>query len=260
MTPSPATSLLLQHRGPDATGEHRVTIHVDSAHVHATFLSTVLALRGKDIVQQPLQDAATASVLCWNGKAWSISGDAVNGNDSQLIFSKLLAASVDQNENSTRRVVELLAAVRGPYAFVFYDAPNKRVYYGRDCLGRRSLLRKHTADGTLILSSVCDNAPGEAWAEVDADGIYVVDLGVDTLSPSFSDKRIPHCRLDQDEDSDISFVGECSNAWVLLTYVDPAFSSHELRRLRGHCFGFGCGRATEDIVAQITTSPHRACP
>ncbi|KAJ5065551.1 asparagine synthase-domain-containing protein [Bipolaris maydis] len=216
VTPTASTELLLRHRGPDATGQHRVAIELDSAcavqeasptRVHATFLSTVLALRGKEIVQQPLKDATTDSVLCWNGEAWSISDQAINGNDSQLVFARLLEACAGQSTASTRNVVELLSAVRGPYAFVFYDAPNKRVYYGRDCLGRRSLLRKDAADGTIVLSSVCDNVSGEAWAEVDADGIHVVDLlDVHTGYPLFSDKRIPHRRFDQDQDSEVSFT------------------------------------------------------
>lgn len=270
MTPTASTELLLRHRGPDATGQHRVAIELDSAcavqeasptRVHATFLSTVLALRGKEIVQQPLKDATTDSVLCWNGEAWSISGQAINGNDSQLVFARLLEACAGQSTASTCNVVELVSAVRGPYAFVFYDAPNKRVYYGRDCLGRRSLLRKDAADGTIVLSSVCDNVSGEAWAEVDADGIHVVDLlDVHTAYPLFSDKRIPHRRFDQDQDSEVSFVGKWPCPWVLLTPVDSALSSNELLHLGQSHPRFQCGRPTEDVFARVSASSHRTCP
>ncbi|CAA9961968.1 Asparagine synthase protein [Pyrenophora teres f. maculata] len=205
--PDTNTRALLQNRGPDSTGQHQILIESKGAPVYATFLSTVLALRGSQVIEQPLKDEATGSVLCWNGEAWSIAGNAVQGNDSQLVFSKLQEACVDASASSVRNVVELLSSIRGPYAVVFYDAPNKRVYYGRDCLGRRSLLRKAATDGTIVLSSVCDNASGEAWNEVEADGIYVMDLNnVDTALPSFPHTHIPHRRLDQDEGPDLSFT------------------------------------------------------
>ncbi|CAE7175661.1 hypothetical protein PTNB73_02873 [Pyrenophora teres f. teres] len=207
VTPDTNTRALLQNRGPDSTGQHQILIESKGASVYATFLSTVLALRGSRVIEQPLKDEATGSVLCWNGEAWSIAGNAVQGNDSQLVFSKLQEACVDASASSVRNVVELLSSIRGPYAVVFYDAPNKRVYYGRDCLGRRSLLRKAATDGTIVLSSVCDNASGEAWNEVEADGIYVMDLNnVDTALPSFPHTHIPHRRLDQDEGPDLSFT------------------------------------------------------
>lgn len=169
-----------------------------------TFLSTVLSLRGTELVSQPLTDKGTGSVLCWNGEAWSVNGDAVTGSDSNTVFDLLLKAS--RSPDSRRAVVQLLSGIRGPYAIVFYDAVNELVYYGRDCLGRRSLLKKTTSDGSLVLSSVCDNATGEAWAEVEADGIYAVELNEFEENPHIT--HVPHTRLGQ-VSSGLSFVGRC---------------------------------------------------
>lgn len=229
VTPDTNTQRLLQNRGPDSTGQHQILIESSKgAPVYATFLSTVLALRGSHVIEQPLRDEATGSVLCWNGEAWSISGNAVGGNDSQLVFSKLREACNGASALAVRNVTELLSSIRGPYALVFYDAPNQRIYYGRDCLGRRSLLRKHTADGTLVLSSVCDNASGEAWSEVEADGIHVIDLNnVDVALTSFPHTHIPHRRSDQDEGSELSFVGKSLAPRFLLTAIDSALSCYE---------------------------------
>ncbi|CAN9108313.1 unnamed protein product [Alternaria alternata] len=211
VTPDTNTQQLLQNRGPDSTGQHQTVIEsspeASSTRLHATFLSTVLALRGNDVVKQPLKDVATGSVLCWNGEAWSIAGHAIDGNDSQLIFTKLLNACASTGETSIKSVIQLLSGVRGPYALVFFDAPNNRIYYGRDCLGRRSLLQKSTPDGTLVLSSVCDNASGESWTEVEADGIYVLDVdAADSTSKSLPVTKIPHRRSDPKEDSGLSFT------------------------------------------------------
>ncbi|KAJ4368465.1 hypothetical protein N0V83_006822 [Neocucurbitaria cava] len=213
MTPDANTQQLLQNRGPDHTGRHqfliqpsRVTDDDNSSQFHTTFLSTVLSLRGSTVVPQPLVDKASGSVLCWNGEAWSIREHVVTGNDSDIVFARLLEACAGSPDASTRAVISLLSSIRGPYAFVFYDARNSRLYYGRDCLGRRSLLKKSTQDGTLILSSVCDNASGEAWEEVEADGIYFVNLHSETSTPpTLRPEHIPHSSSKQESGSTLSF-------------------------------------------------------
>ncbi|KAH7088766.1 asparagine synthase-domain-containing protein [Paraphoma chrysanthemicola] len=195
LSPDAATEQLLRNRGPDSIGQHQVLLDATSTdnnekshQLHATFLSTVLSLRGTQVVDQPLRDADTSSILCWNGEAWTVGGEHIVGNDSQVVFQKLLAASraADDAPSSRSSVTAFMSSIKGPYAFVFWDAYHKTLYYGRDCLGRRSLLKKSTSNGTLVLSSVCDNASGEAWAEVEADGIYLVDLSSSSASDSLS--------------------------------------------------------------------------
>lgn len=217
ISPDSATQQLLQNRGPDSTGQHQVVLdatqenHDAASPLHASFLSTVLSLRGSSIVQQPLRDEQTASILCWNGEAWSVGEVPVTGNDSQLVFDKLLAASSETSSTdmAMKAVIGSLSSIRGPYAFVFYDAPNKLMYYGRDCLGRRSLLRKSMPDNTLIISSVCDNANGESWTEVEADGIYAVDLTcLSSGELSSSTTHIPHLQSFAVEETHLYFVGE----------------------------------------------------
>lgn len=176
-SPSASSETLLKNRGPDTAGNLQVLI---APQLHATFISTVLSLRGSSIVKQPLKDNDTQSVLCWNGEAWKIGDEVVRGNDSELVFDLMLRASAglpaDQPSSSIQRVTEAISSIRGPFAFVFFDAVHALLYYGRDCLGRRSLLRKSASSGDMVLSSVCDNDSGDQWSEIDADGLYVVDL------------------------------------------------------------------------------------
>jgi asparagine synthetase B (glutamine-hydrolysing) len=232
VSPDTATKQLLQNRGPDSTGHHQVVVDATgdentgaSTELHATFLSTVLSLRGTSIVKQPLRDETTGSTLCWNGEAWSIGDASVTGNDSQLIFEKLLAttSNIASLETAIEAVILLLSIIRGPYAFVFYDASHKLLFYGRDCLGRRSLLRKSTPDDTLVLSSVCDNSSGESWAEVEADGIYIADLkSTSSTGLPSSIRRIPHHLSSQPAGYNLSFVGKFSTHCALLISVDLA--------------------------------------
>lgn len=252
--PDTSTKQLLHNRGPDSSGQQPVTIDIqDSSQLHLTFHSTVLSLRGESIVEQPLRDATTESVLCWNGEAWSIGDEIVTGNDSQLVFEGLMSASSAESlPTSMRAVIALLASIRGPYALVFYDASHKLLYYGRDCLGRRSLLHKSTTDNTILLSSVCDNASGESWAEVEADGIYLLDLnhafsGQSLASPT----HIPH-RPDvgaKAEDQPLCLVGKSSALIVALTGQDFTIPCHEPQHRQQRIAAGICSLDATDPVA-----------
>ncbi|KAF2750167.1 hypothetical protein M011DRAFT_438052 [Sporormia fimetaria CBS 119925] len=195
-SPDKKTEELLINRGPDSTGCRRCTIDIPNLPpLYATFTSTVLALRGLSVVAQPLQDPSSGSVLCWNGEAWSLGGQSIDGNDSHFIFKHLVQTcqqfSPDRRSEAIKVVVSLLASIRGPYAFLFYDARHNYIFYGRDCLGRRSLLHSANTD-SLTLSSVCANRKangGSSWEEVDADGIYYIDLVSRPLRPGHIPQR-----------------------------------------------------------------------
>lgn len=150
------------------------------------FVSTVLSLRGNHVVHQPLEDTESGSLLCWNGEAWTIDGTKIVGNDAEHVFALLLQATqhkitaVDflspSSEESLHGIIDVMSSIAGPYSFVFYDAKYRRILYGRDALGRRSLLTKRNIDGSVIISSVCDGSASDVWVEVDANGIYNLNL------------------------------------------------------------------------------------
>ena len=128
-------------------------------------------------MSQPLSTSAVSSVLCWNGEAWKIGDQIVDGNDAEVVFG-MLTTSVQSpsKEKSLQNVIDVFSSIAGPYAFVFYDARHQRVFYGRDALGRRSLVLTRGSHGDFIVSSICDLAAFDQWAEVEANGIYILDL------------------------------------------------------------------------------------
>jgi asparagine synthetase B (glutamine-hydrolysing) len=137
-------------------------------------MSTVLALRGGHVVAQPFTDISSGSALCWNGEAWKIGSEPVAGNDGEAIFDLLLEASSAEKpvSESVRAVLKVLQSISGPFAFVFLDKLHSQIYYGRDRLGRRSLLLKDNDHATsLELSSTAEPASGP-WKEVEADAVY----------------------------------------------------------------------------------------
>lgn len=183
---------LLQRRGPDSTSCAQHTFacdreaisqqQEDGGNVFLNFTSTVLSLRGSCTVTQPLQDSDGSHILCWNGEAWAIAGHPANGNDTEAVFELLSAAASESHKADSSAqsaaviVAQHMASVAGPYAFVFYDKHAGRVYLGRDFLGRRALLWRTNESGDLLISSVTSGSHDNTWTEVEADGIYCIDL------------------------------------------------------------------------------------
>ncbi|KAF2752729.1 hypothetical protein EJ05DRAFT_505777 [Pseudovirgaria hyperparasitica] len=194
--PNADISELLRRRGPDSVEDHVVTIPNENFTLYAYFLTTVLSLRGSDIVAQPLVDRASGSVLCWNGEAWSIRDEIVAESDTTKVFQSLLAASLANararatTDDHNDAILGVLSSVRGPYALVFYDAASGRLYFGRDCLGRRSLLYCSDTVGEITISSLTDSQFSGRFHEVEADGLRVIDLS--RPSKEFVINRIPY--------------------------------------------------------------------
>ncbi|BCS27145.1 asparagine synthetase domain-containing protein [Aspergillus puulaauensis] len=189
---------LLAKRGPD---EGTYSIGVRGAKLNKlfnceggrplwlSFGSTVLSMRGDGVVRQPLTDSGrTGSILAWNGDAWKIAGQPIpERNDTEIVFSHLLQASTQDylsgNYNgvpdSAQRVAETVSKITGPFAFVFYDAANFRLYFGRDCLGRRSLCWGLDEAGNL---TICSLSSSPAFEEIEADGIYMIEFEEDLFA------------------------------------------------------------------------------
>lgn len=191
--PDDAVMQLLKDRGPDSLQQLEATVNVGDSNnlsgkaqqYYLVFSSSVLSLRGDHTAVQPFQDRTTGSILCWNGEAWKIGEGAVSGNDGEVLFSLLnpkgLSAAKDQlspddARSRIKHITAVFGSIRGPYAFVYYDALIGKVFFGRDCLGRRSLLGGTDPASFLTISSVRATTDEHDCAEVKANGIYVLDL------------------------------------------------------------------------------------
>ncbi|KAE8354087.1 asparagine synthase-domain-containing protein [Aspergillus coremiiformis] len=188
--PNEETCCLLRKRGPDSFQVHQVQQYVHTNHrtlpIFLTFVSTVLSMRGDHVVTQPLVDSTTQSVFCWNGDAWKVTGEPIRGNDTQLIFNLLLQSvkpsyksepsHAHDSGDAVQRVVDVVHGISGPYSFVFYDAVNMKLYFSRDCLGRRSLLQGLDETGALKICSLCDGTSSTHFEEVATTGVHMIDL------------------------------------------------------------------------------------
>lgn len=245
------------HGGIGRTSPLRIYARDDSRgheaeerYVHVCFTSTVLALRGNDgevtaqpfvsLQEGPVEDTESRNpqyVFCWNGEAWGLDVPCGHGgthnkdtglsereNDGAIVFRLLCEASAGASKIDDERVIEVLRRIRGPFAFVFLDVVGRRLYYGRDRLGRRSLVThiQQTEGGTgpvIRLSSVVEDRI-EGWKEVPARGIHVLRLDRLVVDLESAMMRVPWLETAETDDGDM--VGD--HSWNMRS--SPADLSH----------------------------------
>ncbi|KAG9247997.1 asparagine synthase-domain-containing protein [Calycina marina] len=209
-TPSQELEDLLCKRGPDYTGKCHLEIGEPKPSHFISVTSTVLALRGGSVARQPFVDQGTGSILCWNGEVWKLGQSALEGgNDGQVLFDRLVAAAAIDLHGEPSAVVEVLNSISGPFAFVFLDKLHSQIFFGRDCLGRRSLLHKSSL-GYIEFASTSDFAEAQ-WEEVEADGIYMITYidplkttGTDSLSSQAVSSPFPVRRFPWNDGAGVS--------------------------------------------------------
>ncbi|KAF9974686.1 hypothetical protein BGZ73_001844 [Actinomortierella ambigua] len=186
----PATWKALQalntKRGPSAQGGHCEVLPTDAAPNQAShrldFYGAVLHLRGDNVCQQP-HVSPVGNVLLWNGEVFDGLAVGPHDNDGKVLMETLEAIAGTEPLEHERQFLANMSRIEGPFAFVYYHSATKRLFFGRDCLGRRSLLwhRSENLKGEpFILTSVgysqhqSDCLPLD---EVPANGFY--SLAVD---------------------------------------------------------------------------------
>ncbi|KAL1667660.1 asparagine synthase-domain-containing protein [Schizophyllum commune] len=115
-------------RGPDAQRTRKVR----AEHSDLTFYSSELRLRGDAPVVQPHE--GEGNILCWNGEIFNGLNMSATENDGVKLSEALGSLT------SAEEVAALFSTLEGPYAFVYYQHQTRCIIYGRDPLGRRSLL------------------------------------------------------------------------------------------------------------------------
>lgn len=84
--------------------------------------------------------------------------------DTILLYNKLEKAT---------SIVRTLSNLQGPYALIYLDKKNLKLYFGRDIFGRRSLLIGKVEEGFIITSTATKSID---CTEVPAIGIFSYDL------------------------------------------------------------------------------------
>ncbi|XP_059092140.1 asparagine synthetase domain-containing protein 1-like isoform X2 [Tigriopus californicus] len=174
------TQALLAHRGPD--GQNAVKLACPHQPVVCHFYATLLWLRGRQPVLQPRLDPTRSHVWLWNGDVFGgLPPVPAHENDTQVILARL-QASDKGNQIADEHVPDVLGQIQGPFAFVYWRVASGKIWFGRDPLGRHSLLMGRDPR-RLFLSSVVDPSEVDAF-ELPALGIYQLDLAASLGQPA----------------------------------------------------------------------------
>lgn len=221
----------LQRRGPDETVKGEVTV---SDKVRIKTLSTVLSLRGSfqtlpshSEESGPRNGSHAADIsLLFNGEIYAKEtddnalppgicdtayvrrlinrvvtrqaklprpdefGNTGSGNDTGTYSSVGEREKCDEGQVLLKELDDL----RGPWSVVFWSGATNRLYFGKDVLGRRSLLIHVTPQSHVLLTSVTPpylddvGQPLHSFAEVPPIGLAYIDLSNPT-KPSFGVAR-----------------------------------------------------------------------
>ncbi|CAN6669681.1 hypothetical protein TRVA0_042S00232 [Trichomonascus vanleenenianus] len=128
---------LIAKRGPTGIGEKVISTGQPGQKLR--FFSSVLSLR-LPYTKQPVSDQDC--VLQFNGELYN---SDIAGCDTSYLFNRLKRDGV----------LATLNEIRGEYAFVYYERSARKVWFGRDSIGRRSLMYSHSA-GELLITSASD--------------------------------------------------------------------------------------------------------
>eukprot|EP01065_Artemidia_motanka_P024897 TRINITY_DN29831_c0_g1_i1.p1 TRINITY_DN29831_c0_g1~~TRINITY_DN29831_c0_g1_i1.p1 ORF type:complete len:687 (+),score=197.20 TRINITY_DN29831_c0_g1_i1:56-2062(+) len=173
---------MLSRRGPDSCRCAAAGVGGFAAALHGS----VLSMRGQTTCVQPYGDA-DSGILLWNGEAYSGADIDEREGDTAAVHRLLAAAS----DSGTPAIAAALQRLEGPYAFVF--ARGGRIWFGRDPLGRRSLVWTPHERGLLVASAGPPiSAPASAQlAEVPTAGVYCIESVDGSLSCAVTCHRWP---------------------------------------------------------------------
>lgn len=134
--------------------------------------ASVLWLQGQCMTKQPLED--NRYVLVYNG-------DIFGGIPKELTLEEGDTKILFKLMQNTSKLATTLSQLQGPYAFIYFDKIEEKLYFGRDIYGRRSLLiGKHNED--IILTSVAKRTKEYDFIELPSIGTFSLDLTINQLT------------------------------------------------------------------------------
>lgn len=154
----------LSRRGPDLQDREEFKV---SNGTSISMLGCVLSLRGQTPTRQPAKDCD--DLLLFNGEIYDINQEDVESDTTKLLrqFKKF---SGDGYE-----MLRYLDGLRGPWSIIYWHAASQRLYFGKDVLGRRSLLVDTIEKNQLSIASVVPDVQCNGFVELPPAGLFFVD-------------------------------------------------------------------------------------
>ena len=210
-------------------------------------------------------EKARNCALCWNGECYTYrkivgrasefkndgshlgDGDMVEllstataeERSDTILVTELIREAIATSQNSLlgehEAIAEAIGRIHGEFSFIIFvpSASSDCIYYGRDCLGRRSLLVNKSLPGVVALSSVAMEAQDKRtipssnnWEEIPPGVVFRLDArtGIQTSIPvaRVVNIAIPRGRALQTNDIEVA-------AEILRNLLDTAVQRRVLR-------------------------------
>ncbi|PWN33276.1 uncharacterized protein FA14DRAFT_60069 [Meira miltonrushii] len=168
------TAQVIKNRGPDACQE---SIHLASEGIQIRLCASVLALRGDQVVSQPLWTDDGRYMFLWNGEVFhsTLPDFDLDKHDGVQIL-ECIQDLVRKGKVLATAFASVLGSIEGPYAAVLIDTTTGSMCFARDPIGRRSLLMIRS-DNEIVLASAASRSlltmyPG--LTELDCSSIWQV--------------------------------------------------------------------------------------
>ncbi|KAG5443069.1 Asparagine synthetase domain-containing protein 1 [Clonorchis sinensis] len=184
------------HRGPDFCS-CKVLLPsvpaVDSSGLLA--IGCILSQRGSSVTAQPLLTISSLTnktyYLLWNGEVFHFADKLIDQRfQDPLVNDADVLLSLIRDADTLEKLLCLLSSVQGPFAFILIEFPTNLIYFGRDRLGRRSLVARYAAvsdeDNHKVLDCISSvvllscseqsKADEHSWIELPASGVYAAQL------------------------------------------------------------------------------------
>lgn len=235
--PPTLTDLLptLQKRGPDYTELFSIKTSttnsgtdnsVNPFTIEAAY--SVLSIRGSasnaSKISKQVSDAkASSTVLLFNGEIY----EGFENQDESVSDTDRLHVLLNQTLAQKKDILQTLDALRGPWALIFWHEPTKRLYFGRDFLGRRSLMINVEAGSHVTITSTPPSHLKHHFVELPPHGLACLDFSGCPLNfglyarPAF---RVPPTRI---VGRPATTVASGSTAEMYISFLPP----HYLRSL-----------------------------
>lgn len=163
-------------RGPD----YVKYCYFQHGQCHLQLFSSVLSLR-QPFSRQPVE--TNGFLIQFNGELYN--DESLLGNDTDYIAGKL-SETVSGREDA---VLSIWGRLNGEFALSIVDLMENKVYFGKDFLGRRSLVYSLNSKGLTICSLAPIGPLKEAFLECVSSDICVVDLNTFVL------KKVPYTEI-----------------------------------------------------------------
>ena len=177
---SPGVINALERRGPDAVNARVICAG------HLTMAGAVLHLRGDRVLPQPVRDDQH-NWLLWNGEAYECGPMSDTDYVSNQLSRIAKSWKAGHQDDFSTQMIETMQRILGPWAFIWWHASTSTLWYGRDPLGRRSLLVRRSRDErgaeVVELASAVGRDSGAGWAPVEASGLHSVVMNTEKVGP-----------------------------------------------------------------------------